>query len=171
MVLRTRWGVGYNRAPATRTCRLLFAAPLLRQPASAAGARASTETDYVRDESSQLEKALDSFRLSERREALRRLLDAVGRGEMAAPEAGDAANLHCHTFFSYNAYGCSPTKFAWLAGKAGLAAAGKIIVYPSGKGLGLVPPEEMAGRPPEVARHPSRGLWTAEAEPLKAYGG
>jgi hypothetical protein len=33
-------------------------------------------------------------------------------------------NLHAHTFFSYNAYGYSPSKFAWLARKAGLAAAG-----------------------------------------------
>ena len=33
-------------------------------------------------------------------------------------------NLHAHTFFSYNAYGYSPSKYAWLARKAGLAAAG-----------------------------------------------
>jgi len=103
---------------------MLVAAPLRRQPAGAAGERASTETVYVRDESAQLEQALDSFRLSERREALRRLLDAVGRGEIAVPEAGDSVNLHCHTLFSYNVYGYSPMKFAWLARRAGLAAAG-----------------------------------------------
>ena len=51
-------------------------------------------------------------------------------------------------------------------------AAGKIIVYPSCKGLGLVSLGEMSGRLPEVARHLSSGLWTAEAEAelLKAYG-
>ena len=123
-VLRARWGVGYNRAPATRRCRMLFAASLRRQPASTAGARASRERVRVRDESVQLEHALDSLRPSQRREALRRLLDAVGRGEIALPEAGDAVNLHCHTFFSYNVYGYSPTKVAWLARKGGLAAAG-----------------------------------------------
>ncbi|HUU55235.1 MAG TPA: hypothetical protein VMY87_09995, partial [Armatimonadota bacterium] len=40
------------------------------------------------------------------------------------PEAGDAVNLHCHTFFSYNVYGYSPAKFAWLARRAGLAVGG-----------------------------------------------
>jgi hypothetical protein len=40
------------------------------------------------------------------------------------PQPGTAVNLHAHTFFSYNAYGYSPSKFAWLARKAGLAAAG-----------------------------------------------
>jgi hypothetical protein len=40
------------------------------------------------------------------------------------PQAGTAVNLHCHTFFSYNSYGYSPSKFAWLARKVGLAVAG-----------------------------------------------
>jgi len=44
--------------------------------------------------------------------------------ELPAPAA--AVNLHCHTFFSYNTYGYSPTKFAWLARKAGLAVAGVV---------------------------------------------
>lgn len=35
-------------------------------------------------------------------------------------------NLHCHTFFSYNSYGYSPSKFAWLARKSGLAVAGVV---------------------------------------------
>ena len=33
-------------------------------------------------------------------------------------------NLHCHTFFSFNAYGHSPTSLAWLAKKRGFAAVG-----------------------------------------------
>jgi hypothetical protein len=32
--------------------------------------------------------------------------------------------MHCHTFFSYNAYGYSPSRFAWEAWKGGLEAAG-----------------------------------------------
>ena len=49
---------------------------------------------------------------------------AAERGEIALPEPGVDVNLHAHTFFSYNAYGYSPSKFAWLARKAGLAVAG-----------------------------------------------
>ena len=36
----------------------------------------------------------------------------------------DVVNLHCHTFFSFNAYGHSPTSLAWLAKKRGFAAVG-----------------------------------------------
>ena len=39
-------------------------------------------------------------------------------------EAGTDVNLHAHTFCSYNCYGYSPTKYAWLARNAGLAVAG-----------------------------------------------
>jgi hypothetical protein len=72
----------------------------------------------------QLEKQLDSFNATRRQDALARLWDLAkaGKVEMAAP--GAAVNLHSHTFFSYNAYGYSPSKFAWLARKRGLAAAG-----------------------------------------------
>ena len=33
-------------------------------------------------------------------------------------------NLHCHTFYSYNAYGYSPTALAWLAKRNGYKALG-----------------------------------------------
>jgi hypothetical protein len=72
----------------------------------------------------QLEKQLDSFDAGERKQALLSLLDQVKAGEIALPETGRFVNLHCHTFFSYNTYGYSPTKFAWLARKAGLAVIG-----------------------------------------------
>jgi hypothetical protein len=36
----------------------------------------------------------------------------------------DVVNLHCHTFFSFNAYSHSPTSLAWLAKKRGFAAVG-----------------------------------------------
>jgi hypothetical protein len=71
-----------------------------------------------------LEDKLDSFDSAERKEALLALSNKVEAGEITLPEPGRAVNLHCHTFFSYNTYGYSPSKFAWLARKRGLAVAG-----------------------------------------------
>jgi len=42
--------------------------------------------------------------------------------------------------------------------------AGKIIVYPACKNLGLVPLQELDEKMPEVAKHLNDGLWTKEAE-------
>jgi len=36
----------------------------------------------------------------------------------------DVANMHCHTFFSFNAYGHSPTSLAWLAKRRGFRLMG-----------------------------------------------
>ena len=72
----------------------------------------------------QLEQKLDSFNAAERKKALQALLLKVTTGEIALPLPSTAVNLHCHTFFSYNSYGYSPSKFAWLARKQGLAVAG-----------------------------------------------
>lgn len=74
----------------------------------------------------ELERKLDSFNADERKQALNLLLEKVDAGEITLPQAGKAINLHCHTFFSYNTYGYSPGKFAWLARKAGLAVAGVV---------------------------------------------
>ena len=71
----------------------------------------------------ELEQKLDSFDAAERKQALMSLCEKVAAGEITLSEAGKAVNMHCHTFFSYNTYGYSPSKFAWLARKAGLAAA------------------------------------------------
>ncbi|MHC4158351.1 MAG: PHP domain-containing protein [Planctomycetota bacterium] len=71
----------------------------------------------------ELERKLDSFDAAERKQALNLLFEKVDAGEITLPQAGTAVNLHCHTFFSYNTYGYSPSKFAWLARKAGLAVA------------------------------------------------
>ena len=73
----------------------------------------------------ELEQQLDSFDPAERSRLWRRCFEKVQAGEIALPEPGRFVNLHCHTFFSYNAYGYSPTKFAWLARKAGLAVAAR----------------------------------------------
>ena len=74
----------------------------------------------------ELELKLDSFNADERKKALNVLFEKVDAGEITLPQAGTAVNLHCHTFFSYNTYGYSPSKFAWLARKAGLAVAGVV---------------------------------------------
>jgi hypothetical protein len=72
----------------------------------------------------QLEQQLDSFDPAERKRALQSLLKQVEAGAIRLPASGRFVNLHCHTFFSYNTYGYSPTKFAWLARQAGLAVVG-----------------------------------------------
>jgi hypothetical protein len=71
-----------------------------------------------------LEQKLDSLDSAERKEALLTLCEKVEGDEVTLPVPGRDVNLHCHTFFSYNSYGYSPSKFAWLARKAGLAVAG-----------------------------------------------
>ena len=74
----------------------------------------------------QLEQQLDSFDAVERKRAFLSLLDQGKAGNIRLPEPGQFVNLHCHTFLSYNSYGYSPTKFAWLARKAGLAVVGTV---------------------------------------------
>jgi len=74
----------------------------------------------------ELEVRLDSFNAHERKEALNALCEKAKKGEIELAGAGMEVNVHCHTFFSYNCYGYSPTKFAWLARKRGLAVAGVV---------------------------------------------
>jgi len=73
-----------------------------------------------------IERKLDSFNPAERKESLLALCERVKAGNINLPSPGTDVNLHCHTFFSYNTYGYSPTKFAWLARKEGLAVAGVV---------------------------------------------
>jgi hypothetical protein len=74
----------------------------------------------------ELEQKLDSFDAGQRKRTLAALCKKVQAGDVTLPEPGSAVNLHCHTFFSYNTYGYSPSKFAWLARKRGLAVAGVV---------------------------------------------
>lgn len=71
-----------------------------------------------------LEEALDSFDPAERSAALRELGRRVTDGEIQVPAVKNEVNLHYHTFFSFNAYGWSPSRIAWEARKYGLLAAG-----------------------------------------------
>jgi len=69
----------------------------------------------------ELEEQLSSFDAEERRAALKELL--AGYGAVAEGEPRNV-NMHCHSFFSYNADGFSPSRIAWESRKAGLYAAG-----------------------------------------------
>ncbi|MBE0537884.1 MAG: hypothetical protein IH624_19665 [Phycisphaerae bacterium] len=71
-----------------------------------------------------LEAALDSFDPRVRVDALERLIELAEAGRIELAPPAKSVNIHCHTFFSFNTYGYSPTKFAWLARRGGLAVAG-----------------------------------------------
>jgi len=72
----------------------------------------------------QLEHQLNDFSPAVRASALAELAARIESGEIATPPPAQLVNLHFHTFFSYNAYGWSPSRIAWEAKKRGLAVAG-----------------------------------------------
>ena len=59
-----------------------------------------------------LEKNLNDFSPEVREAALAELNDLIQRQEIGLEPAAEIANMHCHTFFSYNGYGHSPTSLA-----------------------------------------------------------
>ena len=67
-----------------------------------------------------LELQLNDFSPTKRAQALEALIAA---GVQPAGEQ-ETVNLHCHTFFSFNAYGYSPIALAWLAKQKGFKALG-----------------------------------------------
>jgi len=71
----------------------------------------------------ELEKQLNDLRLDRRQAAFDELMARVACGDIVMPEPSRAVNMHGHTAFSYNAYGYSPTYFAWKARCEGLYAA------------------------------------------------
>lgn len=68
-----------------------------------------------------LEAQLNDFRPGVRAQALDKLL-ALNLLPLAA--WAEVANMHCHTFFSFNAYGYSPTGLAWLGRQRGFRLMG-----------------------------------------------
>jgi hypothetical protein len=72
----------------------------------------------------ELEAQLNDFSHNRRSEALNELLSLAQKKEITFPPAAEIANMHCHTFFSFNGYGHSPTSLAWLARKHGFKLAG-----------------------------------------------
>lgn len=71
-----------------------------------------------------LEENLNSFNPTVRAEALQELLALAQQGQLDLPPAAEIANMHCHTFFSFNGYGYSPTGLAWLARRRGFKLIG-----------------------------------------------
>jgi hypothetical protein len=70
-----------------------------------------------------LEAKLSDFSAKVRGQALGDLASISAGGGVSAAETG-LINLHCHTFYSFNAYGYSPTALAWLAKRSGFKALG-----------------------------------------------
>ena len=71
-----------------------------------------------------LKAKLTDFDPAVRAESLAELFSLVQRGAVPLETEADAANMHCHTFFSFNAYGHSPTSLAWLGKRRGFKAMG-----------------------------------------------
>jgi len=69
---------------------------------------------------------LGSFDREMRNSALHKLNELLKSDEVSIVPELPIVNLHCHTFFSFNAYYYSPSAFAWEAKKRGLYAAGII---------------------------------------------
>lgn len=72
----------------------------------------------------QLETKLQDRDARVRSSALADLLERVQQGSLPLAPETEVANMHCHTFFSFNAYGHSPTSLAWLAKKQGFRLLG-----------------------------------------------
>lgn len=70
----------------------------------------------------ELESLLDDPNLATREDALDRLKTLADKGEVPVAPRSGRTNMHCHTFYSYNAYGYSPQHVAWAGYRAGLAA-------------------------------------------------
>jgi hypothetical protein len=78
----------------------------------------------AKEQITQLQAQLNDFDLATRTEALAELVALVQTGAVQPlPESG-LANMHCHSFFSFNAYGHSPSSLAWLGRQHGFKLMG-----------------------------------------------
>lgn len=83
-----------------------------------------TTESIATDQIGRLELKLDHADPAIRKQILRALCELAARDSSILSDAKPVSNMHAHTFFSYNCYGYSPSRFAWLARRAGLEAAG-----------------------------------------------
>jgi hypothetical protein len=72
----------------------------------------------------ELEVQLNDFSPAVRARALSELAVLAQQGAVDLETEHEVANLHCHTFFSFNAYGYSPNGLAWLAKRRGFKLMG-----------------------------------------------
>ena len=73
-----------------------------------------------------LELRLNNFDPAVRKAALLEAKAAFENGDIAAAEVSNIHNMHCHSFFSYNGYGYSPSFIVYLAKKMGFYAVGLV---------------------------------------------
>ncbi|MCJ7735835.1 MAG: hypothetical protein MUQ10_00790, partial [Anaerolineae bacterium] len=78
----------------------------------------------VESRASELEARLRDYDPEVRWSALKSLDGSVGQGTVQVFPERDVVNMHCHSFFSYNAYGFSPSSLVWLAKRSGFSACG-----------------------------------------------
>ncbi len=71
-----------------------------------------------------LEADLNAFDPDVRAAALEELVSLAEEGLVPMEPEAEVANMHCHSFFSYNAYGHSPSSLAWLAKRQGFKLMG-----------------------------------------------
>ena len=71
-----------------------------------------------------LENDLDHPDLHTRLRALRELKHLAAADKASVEKPGRRVNMHCHTFFSYNARGFSPCRVAWEMFRRGVCVAG-----------------------------------------------
>ena len=72
----------------------------------------------------ELEAQLNDLDPAVRAQALTHLATLVQKREVKPPSETGSVNMHCHSFFSFNAYGHSPTSLAWQGKQLGLTAMG-----------------------------------------------
>jgi hypothetical protein len=72
----------------------------------------------------ELESKLNEFDLNIRTQSLSDLLALAKKDPNLLAPQGPSANMHCHSFYSFNAYGYSPSALTWLAKKLGMQVAG-----------------------------------------------
>ncbi|HEY60722.1 MAG TPA: hypothetical protein G4N92_08600 [Anaerolineae bacterium] len=71
-----------------------------------------------------LESKLNDFNRIIRTKALSELLSCAEKDPGILSPEGSSVNMHCHSFFSFNAYGFSPSALVWLAKRRGFRVAG-----------------------------------------------
>jgi hypothetical protein len=71
-----------------------------------------------------LQNDLNDYDIEKRIRALAGLMTLADGGEITLPDPREVANMHAHTFYSFNAYGISPSALAWIGKEEGVKLMG-----------------------------------------------
>ena len=71
-----------------------------------------------------LQVDLNHYDLDTRTRALKSMIELADADEITLPEPQEVANMHAHTFYSFNAYGLSPSALAWIGKEEGIKLMG-----------------------------------------------